>query len=216
MTTQRSKRDTTLATADLFDLPDLGKPAKESIPAAPTAPTTSANPEKEPRKSFKIFHTKKAKLHRNYTREEVMEYFGVTRNTVTNWEKEGLIKVPDYPVLYRGEDLNEFHEARRAGARRNCSPGQFLCFHCKKVSSLKAEAAKVHWHNDRTCTLRWSCPRTTCGKPNETYQSRTQIQMLDELGVNLTSNEDDYSPSRNPGEVVQIRPNSEVIDEPVK
>lgn len=217
MTKKRSKLDDTSPIADLFDLPVLTNPPEASSCVAPAASTpATAKSEKRARKPFKIFHPRKAKQDWTYSRAAVMGLYGVTRNTVINWMKEGLVTVPGHPVLFRGEDLNAFHEARRAGARRNCSPGEFLCFHCKKVSSLKGEAAEVHWHSDHTCTLRWSCPRPTCSKPNETFQSRSQVQILEELGVNLTSSEDDYSPSRRPGEIVQITPKSEVIHEPVE
>ncbi|MCX5568166.1 MULTISPECIES: helix-turn-helix transcriptional regulator [Kaistia] len=217
MTKQRSKRDDTSPIADLFGLPVLNNPPEVSSGSAPaaSAPAT-AKSGKGARKPFKIFHPRKAKQDRTYNRADVMDLYGVGRNTVTNWMKEGLVTVPGHPVLFRGEDLNTFHEARRAGARRNCSPGEFLCFHCKKVSSLKGAAAEVHWHSDHTCTLRWFCPRPTCSKPNETFQSRSQVRILEEQGVNLTSVEDDYSPSRRPGEVVQITPKSEVIHEPVE
>jgi hypothetical protein len=217
MTKKRSKREDALPMADLFDLPVLSKPPEESSTAVPPAPPSSSErSEKRARKPFKIFHPQRAKQHRNYTRNQVMELYGITRNTVTNWINEGLITVPGSPVLFRGEDLNAFHQARRARARWNCSPGEFGCFHCKTVSSLIGQAAEMRWSSARAGTLGWVCPSPSCHKPNGIYQSRAQVRILDELGVNLTSSEDEYSPSRHPGEIVQIHPNSEVIHEPVE
>lgn len=217
MTKKRSNRDDAPWMADLFDLPVLPNPPEMSSPAAPAAATpTTAKSEKGARKPFKIFHSRKAKQDRTYDRAEVMQLYDVTRNTVTNWIDAGLVKVPVHPVLFRGEDLNNFHQARRVGARRICPPGHFLCFHCKTVSPLKGEAAEVRWHGEHAGTLGWLCPRPACGKPNETFQSRSQVQNLERLGVNLTSGKDDYTPSRRPGEIVQIPPKSEVIDEPVQ
>jgi hypothetical protein len=215
MTKKHSQRDDAPPMADLFNLLVLPNPPEmRSFAAAVASNPTPAKSEKATRKPFKIFHSRKAKRDRTYNRAEVMHLYGVTRNTVTNWIDEGLVTVPGHPVLFRGEDLNAFHQARRVGARRNCSPGEFLCFHCKKVSSLKGQDAEVHWHRDHAGTLGWSCP--ACGKPNETFQSLSQVQNLEELGVNLTSRKDDYSPSRRPGEIVQIPPDSEVIHEPVE
>jgi hypothetical protein len=217
MTRKRSTRDDGSLMADLFDLPIPACPQAASSGALPAASTpATAKSEKRARKPFKIYHPRKAKQDWIYNRAEVMELYNVTRNTVTNWIDEGLVTVSGPPVLFRGEDLNAFHQERHARARRNCPPGHFLCFHCKKVLSLIGQAAEVHWHSDHACMLRWSCPCLTCSKPNETFQSRTQIQRLEELGVNLTSSEDDYSPSRRPGEIVQITPKSEVIHEPVE
>lgn len=217
MTKKHSKPYDTSSIGDLFDLPVLPNPPEVGSRVPPgTSTSAAARSRKGARKPSRIFHHRKAKQDRTYNRAEVMELYGVTRNTIANWIKEGLVVVPGHPALFRGEALIAFHQARRVGARRSCPPGHFLCFHCKKVSSLIGQAAEVHWHNDPTCTLRWSCPRTTCGKPNGTFQSRSQVQRLEELGVNLTSSDDDYSPSRPPGEIVQIPPKSEVNHEPVE
>jgi len=220
MTKKRELRDDDHVMADLFDVPVLPHPSEASrsegtiSPAAPGAPTPTPDKPRKERKQSKIYHSRKAKQDWTYDRDGVMALYDVTRNTVTNWIREGLVTVPGDPVLFRGVDLNAFQQARRVGARRNCSPGEFLCFHCKKVSSLKGEAAEVHWRGEHAGTLGWSCP--ACGEPNETFQSRSQVQKLEELGVNLTSSKDDYTPSRRPGEIVQITPKSEVIHEPVE
>jgi hypothetical protein len=209
MTKKRSKRDDTSPIADLFDLINPWEVSSRSAPAASTpAPAKS---EKRARKPFKIFHPRKAKQNRNYSRAEVMDLYGVTRNTVTNWIREGLVVVPGPTVLFRGEDLNAFHHARHARARRKCPPGHVYCLRCDKVLSLLGRAAEMHWRNDLVGTLRWSCP--ACGKPGAIYQSRSQVQKLEQLGVNLTSSKDDYSPSRRPGEIVQTPPKTEVLHE---
>jgi hypothetical protein len=220
MTKKRNQRDHDPGMADLFDLPILPHPAKASSYTATSSLTSSAAPTltlakpRKKRKPSKIFHSCMAKQDWTYDTEGVMALYRVTRNTVANWIREGLVTIPGHPVLFRGADLNAFHQARRSGARLNLPPGYFLCFHCKKVSSLKGETAEVHWRGEHTATLGWSCP--ACGKPNGTYQSRSQVQKLAELGVNLTSSDADYTPSRRPGENVQITPKSEVLDEPVE
>ncbi|MET4636751.1 helix-turn-helix domain-containing protein [Kaistia defluvii] len=217
MTKKRRKREDALPMSDLFDLLVLTKLTEVSSNAVPHAPPPSSDgPEKRARKPFKIFHPQKAKQHRNYSRAQVMKLYNVTRNTLTNWINEGLITVPGSPVLFRGEDLNAFHKARHDGARWNCSPGEFLCFHCKNVSTLVGQAADIRWDKKSAGTLSWRCPSPSCGKPNGIFQSRSQVQILEELGVNLTSSEDDYSPSRRPGEIVQIPINLEVLHEPVE
>jgi len=47
-------------------------------------------------------------------------------------------------------------------------------------------------------------------------QGRHPDSLLEELGVNLTSSEDDEPSSRRPGQIVQSHPNLEVIHEPIE
>ena len=56
-----------------------------------------------------------AKIHRNYTVEEVASLFGVHRNTVREWVKRGLPTSDDRrPMLILGRDLVAFLQ-RAAG-----------------------------------------------------------------------------------------------------
>jgi hypothetical protein len=143
-----------------------------------------------------------------------MDLYDVSRNTIANWIKDGLVFVPGREALFRGRELNAFHSARRERARKHCRPGEFLCFHCKTIVSLIGGSAEASWDQPHTATLSWSCP--SCGKPNGTYQSRRKLQCLTELGVNLTPINDDCYPSHPRGEVVQIPSKSETLDEPVE
>lgn len=63
-----------------------------------------------------------------------MKLYGVVEQTVQNWCKAGLKRVPDVPqVLVCGEALNAFHEARSRKARKPLSPTEFLCLTCHEA-----------------------------------------------------------------------------------
>lgn len=214
MTRKRSKRQQEMPLmADLFDLPTSPPEVSRLFDPVARGPTTD-EPKKGARKPFKTLYSRKAKQDWTYSRQEVMDLYDVCRNTVTNWIKEGLVYIPDRPILFRGSDLNAFHAARRKRARKVCRPGEFFCFHCKAIVSLVCQSAGFRWDREHAGSLSWSCP--SCGKPNEIYQSRSQAHLLTELGVNLTPMNDDYYPPRRAGEVVQIPPESEAIHEPVE
>jgi hypothetical protein len=73
-----------------------------------------------------------AKIHRNYTVDEVAKLFGVHKNTVRAWVKQGLPPNDDKrPMLILGRDLRAFLEARRAKNRRPCQPGEMYCVRCR-------------------------------------------------------------------------------------
>jgi len=73
-----------------------------------------------------------AKIHRNYTVEEVASVFAVHRNTVREWVKRGLPTSDDRrPMLILGADLVAFLRARRVKNKRTCEPGEMYCVRCR-------------------------------------------------------------------------------------
>ena len=73
-----------------------------------------------------------AKIHRNYTVEEVAGVFGVHRNTVREWVKRGLPTSDDQrPMLILGADLVAFLRARRVKNKRTCQSGEMYCVRCR-------------------------------------------------------------------------------------
>ena len=92
-----------------------------------------------------------AKIHRNYTVEEVAVVFGVHRNTVREWVKRGLPTNDDRrPMLILGADLVAFLRARRVKNKRTCRPGELYCFGCR---APKAAAGDMADYQPLTATL---------------------------------------------------------------
>ena len=83
-----------------------------------------------------------AKIHRNYTVEEVAGVFGVHRNTVREWVKRGLPTNDDRrPMLILGADLVAFLRARRVKNKRTCGPGELYCFGCRTPKAAAGDMA---------------------------------------------------------------------------
>ena len=73
-----------------------------------------------------------AKIHRNYTVEEVATLFDIHKNTVRNWVKCGLPTNDDRrPTLILGRDLVAFLQAKRVKNKRPCQPGEIYCVRCR-------------------------------------------------------------------------------------
>lgn len=73
-----------------------------------------------------------AKVHRNYTVDEIARLYDVHRNTVRAWIKRGLRTVDDRrPLLVLGRDLADFLHRRRTDRKRPCAIGQFYCMRCR-------------------------------------------------------------------------------------
>ena len=92
-----------------------------------------------------------AKIHRNYTVEEVAMVFGVHRNTVREWVKRGLPTNDDRrPMLILGADLRAFLHTRRVKNKQPCQPGEMYCMRCR---APRAPAGNMADYEAGTATL---------------------------------------------------------------
>lgn len=83
-----------------------------------------------------------AKIHRNYSVEEVAALYGIHRNTVRQWVKRGLPTSDDRrPMLILGRDLVSFLQARRAKNKRTCQPGEIYCMRCRAPQAPAGDMA---------------------------------------------------------------------------
>jgi hypothetical protein len=72
------------------------------------------------------------KVHRNYSVEDISRLFGLHKNTVRNWLKEGLTAIDDRrPTLVLGWELSRFLRERRQKAKQTCGPGRIFCIACR-------------------------------------------------------------------------------------
>jgi len=72
------------------------------------------------------------KIHRAYIVEEIASLFGMHKNTVRHWIKDGLNTIDDKrPMLILGHVLVEFLKARRVKNKQPCKPGELYCVRCR-------------------------------------------------------------------------------------
>lgn len=72
------------------------------------------------------------KIHRSYTYEELAGVFGIHKNTVASWVKNGLPCLQEQrPFLILGSDAKAFLHAQRANRKHKCKPNEFYCVRCK-------------------------------------------------------------------------------------
>jgi hypothetical protein len=73
-----------------------------------------------------------AKIHRSYTVEEVSGLFGVHKNTVRSWIKNGLEVCDDLrPALILGNILRVFLQSKKQKRKQKCKPAEMYCLRCK-------------------------------------------------------------------------------------
>ncbi|RYG90992.1 hypothetical protein EU803_13490 [Loktanella sp. IMCC34160] len=76
------------------------------------------------------------KQNRVYSVDDVLKLYGICRNTLSNWVRDGLRPSPGSgpgPQLFRGSELARFHLERKARSKTSLRHGEFKCLHCKAV-----------------------------------------------------------------------------------
>jgi hypothetical protein len=103
------------------------------------------------------------KLHRNYTVEETARRFGVHKNTVRNWLKQGLAAIDDRrPTLILGSELSRFLNDRRRKTKQLCGPGRIYCVACrapKCPAGNMADCIRTGTHAANLCAICPDCDR---------------------------------------------------------
>jgi hypothetical protein len=120
---------------------------------------------------------RRVKKHRSYTVEEAARLFGCHRNTIRHWQKLSLKPVDGKrPVVFEGQTLAAFLEARRGARRRRLKPGEIYCLPCRAPREPAAAMAEYIPVTDTRGNLRGICP--TCGRLIHRMVSRAQIEAI--------------------------------------
>jgi Helix-turn-helix domain len=127
----------------------------------------------------------RVKKHRSYTVEEAARLFGYHRNTIRQWQRQGLKPVDGKrPIVFEGLTLAAFLEARRGVRRRRLKPGEIHCLPCREPQEPAGDMAEYVPLTDARGNLRGICP--TCGRLIHRVVSRGQLEALrGKLGVTL-------------------------------
>lgn len=104
-----------------------------------------------------------AKIHRNYSVDEVSRLFAIHKNTVRNWLRQGLVAIDERrPTVVRGAELRRFLTDRRARAKQLCGPGRIYCLPCRAPKAPALDMAECIQTGIATGTLQGICP--DCGR----------------------------------------------------
>jgi len=91
----------------------------------------------------KRLNSRRVKIHRSYTVEEIAQLFRVHKNTVRAWVKAGLQTIDERrPTLIIGRELARFLHERRQRTRQRCQPGQLYCVRCRAPKEPAARVAE--------------------------------------------------------------------------
>lgn len=91
------------------------------------------------------------KKNRVYSVEQLMNAYGVSANTVSNWVREGLMPSDaQKPYVFRGAVVLAFHKHQRSLKGRKLLPAEFWCRTCQASVQPGPEAViKIRAANGR-------------------------------------------------------------------
>jgi hypothetical protein len=99
------------------------------------------------------------KIHRSYTVGEIATLFGVHKNTVRRWVKDGLATIDNKrPMLILGSGLADFLKARRIKNKQKCKPGELYCVRCRLPKRPAGDMADYVPVTDKIGNLVAICP----------------------------------------------------------
>ena len=80
----------------------------------------------------RTYNIRRIHLKQSYSVQEVAELFGLHKNSVLNWVKDGLRLNDDKkPYLVHGGVLSDYLKARQAKRKQLCKVDEFYCFKCR-------------------------------------------------------------------------------------
>lgn len=126
-----------------------------------------------------------AKIHRNYTVEEVANLFAVHKNTVRSWVKDGLKTNDDKrPMLILGSDLKQYLKSKRKINKRKCLPFEMYCVRCRLPQLPAEKMVDYDPINCSTGCLIGLCP--SCGGIINKFVNIDQLEQIkDKLDITL-------------------------------
>jgi hypothetical protein len=102
------------------------------------------------------------KINRTYAVAELADRLDVHKNTVRQWQRDGLLPIDrSRPLLFHGAAIREFLTKRNAGRKRPCGPGRFYCFRCREPRAPAGDMVDYLALTTRAGNLRGLCG--TCG-----------------------------------------------------
>jgi hypothetical protein len=98
------------------------------------------------------------KMNRTYIAAELVKLLGIHKNTVSNWQRDGLEAIDDgRPKLFHGSVVRAFLIRRNASRKRPCRPGTLFCLKCRQPRPPAQGRVQYHPLTPISGNLRANC-----------------------------------------------------------
>jgi hypothetical protein len=119
----------------------------------------------------------------SYDSADIAKLFGIHRNTVRHWLKDGLAAIDDRrPIVVHGTVLKAFVTNRQQARRQKCALGEFFCFRCRTPCRPWGDTADLSFRTDKIAALTALC--SVCETAMHKSIRRSDVPKIDKL-INL-------------------------------
>lgn len=102
---------------------------------------------------------RRVKTLRSYTVEEAARLLGCHRNTIRNWQRQGLEPIDGLrPAVFEGAMLTVFLQSRRKKRKQSLRPGEIYCLPCRAPKNPAGDMAEYIPLTETRGNLRGICP----------------------------------------------------------
>jgi hypothetical protein len=125
----------------------------------------------------RTYNVRRLKLTWAYSVQDVATLYGLHKNSVLRWLKEGLQPNADgRPYLIRGDELARFLTARQKRRKRKCSITEFYCFKCRAPREAYLRIGDIMIESPTRFRLKSICE--VCSTPVNKVQSVRNLQKV--------------------------------------
>jgi hypothetical protein len=106
----------------------------------------------------RTYNPRRARAGLSYTVQDVAEIYGLHKNSVLQWIKDGLPIIDQRkPYLIHGGDLAEYLRMKRSGRKRSCKPNEFFCFKCRAPRPAWENVADIQIRDKKRLSISGLC-----------------------------------------------------------
>lgn len=110
----------------------------------------------------RTYNTRLIRLGLSYSVQEIAELFGLHKNAVLRWIRDGLPTTDQRkPYLIHGAELAAYLKRRQGGRKHKCRPDEFFCCKCRVPRRAWENLADMEIRNETKLALSAVC--ATCG-----------------------------------------------------
>jgi len=136
----------------------------------------------------RTYNPRRARTGLSYTVQDVAEIYGLHKNAVLRWIKDGLPIIDQRkPYLIHGDDLAVYLRKKQSGRKQGCKPNEFFCFKCRAPRQAWENVADIQIRDKKRLSISGLCAicstsvhRAGSVKKLAEYQKTFSIQTIRE------------------------------------
>jgi len=106
----------------------------------------------------RTYNLRRIRIGQSYTVQEIAELFGIHKNALSRWIKDGLRPTDQRkPYLIHGSVLAEYLRKKQSGRKQKCTPEEFYCCKCRVPRRAWENVADIKIQNEAKLFITGIC-----------------------------------------------------------